>query len=331
VRFPEGEAADRLVSVVVPSHRRPDGLTTLLDALAAQTLDRARWDIVIVHTYAPEVARRLLDGHELGKAGILRQISIDPGSARATTQRNLGWRAARATLVAFTDDDCRPTNRWLEELVERALEYPGAIVQGTTRPDPRHAAALASPHVRTIWVESPGRNTQTCNILYERALLERIGGFDERFPAPAGEDVDLALRAQAAGAVLVGAPEAVMHHAADALTLGEKLRHDAKWETLPLLIKRHPDFRWQQCVFGLWWRREHFGAMLALAALAAAPRRPWALAGLWPYYRAERRRYGGSPRQRLRALREMPAHWLVEIAEIGRFVRGSARYRTLVL
>ena len=195
----EAQDADPLVTVVVPSHRRADGLTT----------------------------------H--------RDVAEPPGARQLV--RNLGWRAARGELIAFTDDDCRPAPDWLERLVERALEYPGAIVQGTTRPDPRDESAFASPHVRTIWVEAPGRDTQTCNILYERAQLARIGGFDERFPAAAGEDIDLALRAQASGAVLVGAPDALVYHAIDALSLREKVQHDRKWAHLVYLVKRHPELR----------------------------------------------------------------------------------------
>ncbi|HEX2234334.1 MAG TPA: glycosyltransferase [Thermoleophilaceae bacterium] len=327
----EAHAADPLVAVVVPSHRRPHGLTELLDALAEQTLPRDRWTVVVAHTYEPFEARSLLEEHELGRAGVLRDVAVEPQAAGPAHQRNCGLRAARGDLVAFTDDDCRPAADWLERLVDCALAHPGAVVQGTTRPDPRDAAAFeASPHPRSVWVEAPGRNAQTCNILYPRELLEQLGGFDESF-ATAGEDVDLALRAQEAGAVLVGAPDALVHHAVDALSLREKLRHDAKWENLPLLIKRHPRFRGEQCVLGLWWKREHVGAALALAALAATPRRPWALVGLWPYYMAERRRHGEGLRARLRTIRELPAHWLVEIAEIGRFARGSIRYRTLVL
>jgi len=328
---PEAQDADPLVTVVVPSHRRADGLTTLLDALAGQTLPRERWELVVVHTYDAHDADRLFEAHELARAGRLRHIAVDPESARPTLQRNLGWRAARGELIAFTDDDCRPAPDWLERLVERALEYPGAIVQGTTRPDPRDESAFASPHVRTIWVEAPGRDTQTCNILYERAQLARIGGFDERFPAAAGEDIDLALRAQASGAVLVGAPDALVYHAIDALSLREKVQHDRKWAHLVYLVKRHPELRRQQLLLGVWWKREHLGAMLALVALAAAPRRPSALLGLWLYYMTERNRYGRSAGARSRAIREMPAHWLIEMAEIGWFIRGSVRYRTLVL
>jgi glycosyltransferase involved in cell wall biosynthesis len=325
------KATDRLVTVVVPSHGRAEGLKEVLDALAAQTLSAHLWEVVVAHTYAPDVVRGVLDGHELARAGLLRHIAVDPSEARATRQRNLAWRAGRGRLVAFTDDDCRPEPTWLERLIDRAAEYPGAIVQGTTRPDPRHEAAWSSAYVRTIHVEAPGRDTQTCNILYERELLERIGGLDEDFPAPAGEDIDLALRAQAAGAVLVGAPDAVVYHAVEGLSLRDRVRHDAKWEHLVFLVKRHPAYRWQRCVLGLWWRREHLGAMLALAAIAAAPRRPWALAVVSPYYMMERMRYGESRRGRVRAIREMPVRCLVEIAEVGRFVRGSLRYRTVVL
>src|SRR5437764_3111217 len=318
-----------LVTVVVPSHGRPHGLSALLDALAEQTMSD-RWELVVVHTYSRDEASRLLDAHDLAVAGVLRHIAIDPQTARPTYQRNLGWREARGELIAFTDDDCRPAPDWLGRLVETALEYPGAIVQGTTRPDPRDRAAFASPHIRTISVEAPGRDTQTCNILYERALLERIGGFDERFPAAAGEDIDLALRAQAAGAVLVGAPDAIVYHAVEALSLGAKIRHDRKWASLVFLVKRHPELRLRHCLLGLWWKREHLGAMLALAGVASAPRRPWGVLGVWAYSMTEPNRYRGTRAARRRALREMPAHWLVEMAEIGWFVTGSRRYRNLV-
>jgi hypothetical protein len=55
------------------------------------------------------------------------------------------------------------------------------------------------------------------------------------------------------------------------------------------------------------------------------------LAGLVPYVRLERWRHGPRKRAQLRALREAPAHWVVEIAEVGTFAIGSLRYRTLVL
>jgi GT2 family glycosyltransferase len=317
------------VSVVVASHDRATRLVTLLDALAAQTFPRQRWELIVVHTYDPDEASALLDGHELGRSGLLRHQRVDPSVGSPAFQRNLGWRDARAPLVAFTDDDCRPREDWLERLVTAAHDAPGAIVQGATRPDPQEKEFLWATHVRTLHVDPPGRFTQTCNILYERALLDGLGGFDE--VAITGEDIDLALRAQDAGAPLVGQPEALVYHAVEALTLREKLRSNEKWQHLAYVVKRHPELR-RDCHMGVWWKTEHLYAAIALAGLVAGTRRPWVapLAAL-PFYRFMRPRFPDSPRAYLQMARRMPELWLVELHEIGVFLRGSVRYRTLLL
>ena len=108
-------------------------------------------------------------------------------------------------------------------------------------PDPHERAILAAPHVRTMLIEPVGPYAQTCNILYPRALLERLDGFDER--AITGEDVGLSLRARAAGARIVAAPDAVVYHAIESHTLPGILRQNLKWRHLAYLAKRHPEFR----------------------------------------------------------------------------------------
>ena len=324
-----GKAANGVdVTVVVPSHRRERRLRALLDALAGQTLPRERWEVVVAHTYEPERAAELFDGHDLVAAGVLRPVAVGPDRAGAARQRNAGWRAGRGALVAFTDDDCRPTPGWLEQLVA-AYDGAGAIVQGATDPDPLEEHLLhVEPHVRALRVVPPDRYAQTCNILYERELLERVGGFDEEFVV--GEDVDLFLRAQDAGARLVPAPEALTYHAVDALSTLEKIRSQHQWQHLAYLVKKHPRLR-EHCEWGVWYKPEHSRAVLALVALAGATRRPWMLAGVIPYVRLERWRHGPRRRAQLRSLRELPAHFVVEVAEVGSFAVGSWRYRTLIL
>jgi GT2 family glycosyltransferase len=310
--------SDPRVSVVVASHGRPDSLRTLLDSLREQTLPSDQWELIVVHTYPPEVGAELL--------GDARHERVEPGAARPSVQRNVGWRMARGELVAFVDDDCRAEPDWLERLVARW--QPGLVVQGATHPDPRDFDAFASPHVRALRVDPPSREAQTCNILYERALLERVGGFDER--AITGEDIDLSLRARRTGARVVGAGDALVYHAIEALSTVEKIRSQYKWQHLAYVVKRNPELR-RWCAMRIFWKDEHLDALIALAALAAARRRPWALVGLYPYFRIERYRHGPARRQQLRAIREMPTHFLVELAEIATFVVGSVRYRTPLL
>lgn len=316
------------VSVVVASHGRPDRLRILLDALARQTLARGLWEAVVVHTYDRALASTLFDGHELTASGLLRQLPADPAGARPSVQRNAGWRAARGRLIAFTDDDCRPASDWLERLTAAATEHPGAIVQGATAADPHDEREFRHTHVRSLHVDPPDPRTQTCNVLYERALLERLDGFDER--AITGEDIELGLRARDAGAPLVGVPGALVHHAVEGMSMREKIRSQSKWQHLAYVVKRQPRLR-DGCVMRVWWKREHLGATVALAALAGARRRPWLLAGVLPYVEIERSRHGRGPRQQLRAVWEIPPHLVVELAEVVTFVRGSIRYRTLLL
>jgi GT2 family glycosyltransferase len=316
------------VSVVVASHGRPDRLRILLDSLAAQTLAPERWELIVVHTYPPEVSAEVLDGHELARAGRLRHRAVGTEAARPSIQRNAGWRMATAPLIAFVDDDCRATPQWLERLVATADSNPGAIVQGATDPEPREEHFFERPHFSALRIEPPSREAQTCNILYPRALLERLGGIDER--AITGEDIDLSLRAKATGARLVGEPGALVYHAIVPLSMAEKIRSQVKWQHLAYVVKKNPELR-DWCTWRIWWKDEHLGAVLALIAIAGARRRPWMLAGTLPYLRIERRRHGPSKRQQLRSMRELPAHFVVELAEVATFVAGSVRYRTVLL
>ncbi len=316
------------VSVVVASHGREERLRTLLDALASQTLPRDRWEVVVVHTYPSRVASEVLGAHELNASGTLRERHVDVNRARPSIQRNVGWRMARAPRVAFTDDDCRPAPDWLERMLARSQQNPGAFVQGSTKPDPRDAHEFLHAHYSALEVDPPGRFMQTCNILYERALLERLGGFDER--AITGEDIDLGTRARRMGADLMPARDALVYHAVVAMSTREKISSQFKWQHLAYVVKRHPDLR-RECEWGIWWKPEHLRASVAAVCLLAATRHRWMLIGVLPYVRLERWRHGPSRRQQMRSLLEVPEHFVVELAEVGTFIRGSARYRTILL
>jgi GT2 family glycosyltransferase len=315
-------APSPLASVVVASHARPLRLRWLLNALEEQTFDA--FEVVVVHDYDAVTAARILDDHPLAP----RHIAISPGTGSPARQRNLGWRDARAPLVAFTDDDCRPEPGWLEALVAAAERAPGRVVQGATRPDPFERDVFAAPHVRTLEVDPPGRFAQTCNILYPRELLERLGGFDEQ--AITGEDVDLSLRARAAGAPLAAAPDAVVNHAIEALTLPAMVRSAYKWRYLAYILAKHPELR-RDCVLGVFWEPEHLEVLVALAGALGARRRPGLALLALPWLRRAGRRRGARVSDRLVAAAELPGQAVQELAEVATMAAGSLRFRTFVL
>lgn len=316
------------LSVVIASHARHLRLRWLLNALEEQTLDAPRWEAIVVHDYDAATAARIIGDHSLAAAGRLRHVGIEPGTGSPARQRNIGWRLARAPFVAFTDDDCRADEGWLAALLVAAERAPGAIVQGATRPDPFEHALLAAPHVRTLLIEPVGPFAQTCNILYPRELLERLGGFDER--AIAGEDVGLSLRAQRAGTAIVAAPEAVVFHSIESFTLPGILRQNLKWRHLAYLVKRHPEVR-ERLFMRIFWDADHARTTgLALALFAGARRPALALLGA-PYVVAGVRRRGPGVVPRAVAIAELPGQAVRQLAEVAGLVAGSVRHRTLIL
>src|SRR5690606_9046208 len=104
---------------------------------------------------------------------------------------------------------CEPD--WFDRLADDLATVEGDVagVQGTVDvPLPAHrrptdwergTAGLAS----AAWI--------TADMTYRRAVLSRLGGFDERFPRAYREDSDLALRVRRAGYRLVRGTRRVRH------------------------------------------------------------------------------------------------------------------------
>jgi hypothetical protein len=321
------------IAVVVPSHERALRLRWLLNALEEQTLERSQFEVVVCHDSRGEDTDALLRTHPLAAAGTLRSTTLAPGRNPPGRQRNVAWRSARAPLIAFTDDDCRPPAEWLARALAAARANPGAIVQGSTRPDPDELSLLhAAAHTRTQLIDPPAHWAQTCNIVYPRDLLERAGGFDERLEG--GEDADLAQRARSLGAALVAAPEVLTFHAVEAQSLPAALRASWRWRHLPAVVGRHPQLRSATAFAGLFWKPRHAWFSLALAgtALAALSRRP-ALAGaaIVPWALSAAPAYGSSWRGRARAALELPAQGAVDAVELAALAAGSIRHRTILL
>jgi GT2 family glycosyltransferase len=316
------------VSVVIASHGRPIRLRWLLNALEEQTLQADRWDVTVVHDYDTDTAARIFDDHGPARQGRLHQMSVTRDMTSPARQRNIGWRAATGALVAFVDDDCRPDPRWLELLVEEAGRHPGAFVQGATRPDPFEHDVFAAPHPHTVSAEPPNRFAQSCNILYPRSLLEQLGGFEEKLVT--GEDFDLSIRARGLGAAHVGAPEAVVFHAVEAMTLPESILTGLKWRHLALVAKRHPHIR-RSLTLRMFWEPDHLLVTLLLVGAVASRRCPGAGALALPWVAKRSVRRGRRPVDVAVSVLELPGRAVDEVARVLTFAAGSVRHRTLVL
>jgi glycosyltransferase involved in cell wall biosynthesis len=314
---------EKVISVVVPTRDRSQMLEKLLESMAGQTLDASQFEVIVVDDGSTDGTPTLLE-RMAGEASYDLRVVRHSGSGPASA-RNRGWRQASAPLIAFTDDDCVATPTWLQRIVESADSQPGAIVQGATEADPAEATR-AGPFSRILEIKEPGPFFATCNMLYPRELLERLGGFDESFPLPGGEDTDLGWRAREAGADYAFVPEAVIQHAVVELGPVGKLRWAFHWSDTMQVLSRHPALR-SGFTWGVFWKRSHALLVLAIAGVVLSRRvRPAALLVL-PYLRMLRARCiieGYS-------LGYVPYLAVYDLAELLAAARGAARYRVLVL
>lgn len=303
------------VTVVVPSHNRPDGVEALLRSLERQKFGASDFEVVVVD----DGSRTPLDRDALARVAPDLNLSVVRHEAPRgpAAARNSGWRAGRGRLVAFVDDDCVATPGWLPALAEVAGERDDVIVQGRTEPDPEGRERIG-PFSVTLRIAGPNRLFQTCNLAYARALLEHVGGFDESFRHACGEDVDLGLRAERAGGRLEYAGDALVYHAIHEPGVWRTVRRMHIWTDAVRIQKMYPETR-RFLTHGVFWKPSHPPLVLALLGLLLAlGGRRAGLALALPYVAHHRGRH-------------LPAHAAIDTAELATMLAGSVKHRHLML
>lgn len=188
VVVPDATAA---VTVVVPTHDRPELLVRALRSVLAQTAAPA--SVIVVDDTG--TARAVVDGFD----GRVRYERARPGTAGAS--RNLGAALAGTPLLAFLDDG----DTWHPTFLARCA---GALAGASTadfaaawtwrcrgghrRPGgslPADVAAAGCLH------RNPGLTGS--NFVMRAEAFRRLGGFDETLPV--NDDLDLFVRALDAG------------------------------------------------------------------------------------------------------------------------------------
>jgi glycosyltransferase involved in cell wall biosynthesis len=299
------------LSVVIPTRDRAARLRALLDSIEGAD------EIVVVADGATAEVEAVLAGRPVKV--VRHAASRGPAAAR-----NSGWRAAAGEWVAFVDDDCRAAPGWVAAL--RAAAAANTVVQGRVEPDPAEAAGIG-PFARTLRVGAAGPFFQTANILYPRALLEALGGFDEAYAYPAGEDTDLGWRARESGAAIAFAPGALVWHAVHPMGPAALVRDARRWGSAVRIVKRHPGLRahFHRRVF---WKRSHERLLLAaLGAVLARRTRGASLALAVPWALEHRAEHPDAAA----LARSLPAHLAVDGAELAAMARGSIEAGTLLL
>ena len=91
-----------VVSVVVPTYRRPALLQRCLQSLITQTLPRQCYELIVVHDGTTDDTYRVVRDFAMIHSAPMVRYFATPRRNGPATARNVGWRAARGRGTAGT-------------------------------------------------------------------------------------------------------------------------------------------------------------------------------------------------------------------------------------
>jgi GT2 family glycosyltransferase len=239
------------ITLVIPTLGRPAQLRRVLDHLDRQTAAAERFEVVVVAD-AKEERTAELDDAVVRRAYRTRRLQAErPGASAA---RNVGWRAAEAPLVLFTDDDVFAEPQFVAQHLAWHERWPDEEVGVLGRL--RWADELeVTPFMRWVergihfdfnqidGIEAGWGRFYTANASVKRNLVERVDGFEEEALPFLYEDLDLAIRMREHGFRLLYNRDAVAEHLhrMDLDTWKTRVRKIAVSERA--FVRRHPEVR----------------------------------------------------------------------------------------
>lgn len=207
------------VSVVIPTHRRPDSLVRVLEALSHQQgVDLHQVEVIVV---CDGIADPAFEAVQRGWYPMRLSLAEQERQGTAAA-RNHGLALSTGQLIVFLDDDVLPGPRLLAIHQHAHEGVQDLVAIGTVLPPPDDSAPWVCWEARKVAEryaalargerEVSPRHFNTGNASVRRSHLLKAFGFDVTFSR--GEDVELAFRLRERGLRFALLPEATAQHLA---------------------------------------------------------------------------------------------------------------------
>ncbi|NAZ74088.1 glycosyltransferase [Kineococcus sp. T13] len=244
---PDPVPATLRISVAVCTRERPESLERCLQHL--RRLNYPNTELLVVDNAPTSGRTRALVASVQREDERVRYVHEPrPGLSRA---RNRAMHSASGHVIAYTDDDVRVDERWLEGVAlgfQRRKDV--ACVTGLvatagieTAVEAYFDARVSWAHVRpprlfnltdhrddsSMYPYAAGLFGTGANFAFRTSVLRELGGFDEALGAGActrgGEDLDAFVRVLAAGHSIAHEPSAIVwhHHRAELKELQQQM------------------------------------------------------------------------------------------------------------
>jgi len=213
-----------MLSVLIPTKDRSPLLARTLDALEAQQAVGGRAEVVIIDNGSSDGTVELVRRRAAGASMPIQVLEHPMGGPAAA--RNAGVAAAGGEILLFLGDDTEPEGADLlrshldlhDARPEESYGVLGHIAWSPRSPVTPHMHWLINGGPQSHYWALKAGSVEPALFFYgshvslKRSLFDRLGGFDERFPAAALEDTELGARLAWAGFELDYRPELLVLH-----------------------------------------------------------------------------------------------------------------------
>ena len=183
----------QFASIIICTYNRAHCLRQTLLSLKNQSVSADDFEILVVDDGSSDGTVDLCKKF-LGTLSNLKIISKERNQGLASAA-NLGIHRSRGDLLLFTDDDCHADPCWVEAMTAALSEH--SIVAGAVDSHKTnlfqfcHNISQFHPFMPG---QKPGKRQfiAGANMGFQRAVLEKVGGFKEGHPTP---DMELIIRA----------------------------------------------------------------------------------------------------------------------------------------
>ena len=122
-----------MISVVVPTFDRPEGLTDAVRSLFRQTYASTGFRLIIVDNTPDATAWEALAQLASECPDTIDLVAIHEPAPGVANARNTAMTAVETNLVAFLDDDQSAPDNWLQALLSNYKRFPAAVTFGPVR------------------------------------------------------------------------------------------------------------------------------------------------------------------------------------------------------
>jgi glucosyl-dolichyl phosphate glucuronosyltransferase len=220
----KSESRQCAVTVVLCTFNRAATLAAAIDRLLKQRPASPAYELIVVDNNSTDDTRAVVAQHQ-AVAGVPVRYVFEPQQGLSQA-RNAGIAAARADIVAFTDDDVRAGDDWVKVIEETFDAHPGIdALGGRTLPlwpsdPPRWLTRLhwVGPLALQDYGDQPlvmDAGNALClagaNLAFRRHVFASIGGFNRRYPR--SQDTELMHRLWRSGRRAMYVPQMTVHAA----------------------------------------------------------------------------------------------------------------------